>query len=122
MAVLSHQRHLFDIPDDIAYFNCSYYSPLLIASRDALHEGMIAKTHPWTRTAQDFFSDAEQIRNLGSELFGGDPDGYAIIPSASYGISTAARIMETKLNHSDEILLSTIKPPALPVVRHRLCK
>ena len=105
MAVLTNQRHLFDIPDDIAYFNCSYYSPLLKASRDALHEGVIAKTHPWTRTAQDFFDDAERIRNLESELFGGDPDGYAIVPSASYGISTAARIMEERLKSGDEILL-----------------
>jgi len=29
------QRHLFDIPDDIAYFNCAYYSPQLNESPDS---------------------------------------------------------------------------------------
>jgi len=31
------QRHLFDIPEDIAYFNCAYYSPLLKESTRRLH-------------------------------------------------------------------------------------
>jgi hypothetical protein len=28
------QRHLFNIPDDIAYFNCAYNSPQMNESRD----------------------------------------------------------------------------------------
>ena len=26
---LPSQRHLFDIPDDVAYLNCAYMSPLM---------------------------------------------------------------------------------------------
>jgi hypothetical protein len=26
--MIPSQRHLFDIPEDIAYFNCAYMSPL----------------------------------------------------------------------------------------------
>jgi len=60
MTTLPSQRHLFDIPRDIAYFNCAYYSPQLNASRDRLLEGVRAKSHPWTRVAAGFFDDAER--------------------------------------------------------------
>jgi selenocysteine lyase/cysteine desulfurase len=99
------QRHLFDIPDDIAYFNCAYYSPQLNETRKRLTEGAMSKSHPWERTARDFFSDAELIRSLAGEIFGGDADGYAVIPSASYGLSTAARAVEPQLGKGDSILI-----------------
>jgi selenocysteine lyase/cysteine desulfurase len=53
----------------------------------------------------DFFSDSEVIRKSASEIFGGDADGYAIIPSASYGLSTAARAVEPQLGKADSILI-----------------
>ena len=82
---MNSQLHLFDIPDDVAYFNCAYYSPLLNESRNRLVEGAKSKCHPWERTAPDFFTDAEKIRKSAADLFGGEPDGYAIVPSVSYG-------------------------------------
>ncbi len=99
------QRHLFDIPDDIAYFNCAYYSPQLNASRDKLIEGVRTKSHPWERTPPDFFTDAETFRMISAEIFGGDSDGFAIVPAASYGISTAARAVEPHLGKGDSILV-----------------
>ena len=73
---MNSQRHLFDIPDDIAYFNCAYYSPQLNESRTRLLEGVKQKSHPWERKPSDFFSDAETIRNSAAVLFGGDSNGY----------------------------------------------
>ncbi len=105
MTILPSQRHLFDIPDDIAYFNCAYYSPQLSESRRRLHSGVDAKSHPWERTGADFFEDAETLRRLARELFGGDDDGYAVVPAASYGVSTAARAVEPRLQSGDRILL-----------------
>ena len=102
---MKSQRHLFDIPDDIAYFNCAYYSPQLNESRNKLNEGVKSKSHPWERTPPDFFTDAEKIRLSASEIFGGDKDGYAIIPSVSYGTSTAARAIESQLGKRDSILI-----------------
>ena len=99
------QRHLFDIPDDIAYFNCAYYSPQLNESRNKLLEGVRSKSHPWERTPPDFFTDAEQIRRTAAGIFGGDPDGYALVPSVSYGLSTAARAVEPQLGKNDSILI-----------------
>ncbi|HAM99659.1 MAG TPA: aminotransferase [Marinilabiliales bacterium] len=103
--MIQSQRQLFDIPDDIAYFNCAYNSPQLNESRKRLQSGVSAKSHPWERTASSFFDDAETIRRLASDILGGDPDGYAIIPAASYGLSTAARAIEPQLHTGDNILL-----------------
>jgi len=102
---MNSQRHLFDIPDDIAYFNCAYYSPQLNESRTRLLEGVKQKSHPWERKPSDFFSDAETIRNSAAVLFGGDSNGYAIIPSVSYGIGTAVRAVEPQLGKGDSILI-----------------
>ena len=44
--MIPNQRHLFDIPDDIAYFNCAYMSPQLKAVRAAGHAGVDRKTSP----------------------------------------------------------------------------
>ena len=103
--MIQSQRKLFDIPDDIAYFNCAYNSPQLNESKKRLLSGISAKSHPWERTASSFFDDAETIRGLASDIFGGDSDGYAIIPAASYGLSTAARAIEPQLQSGDNILL-----------------
>jgi selenocysteine lyase/cysteine desulfurase len=105
MIELSSQRHLFDIPKEIAYFNCAFNSPQLNESQNRLHIGVNTKSHPWERMADDFFDTAEIIRILASSIFGGDADGYAIIPSASYGLSTAARAIEPKLQSGDRIVV-----------------
>ena len=108
MSSLSSQRHLFDVPKEIAYFNCAYNSPQLIESKARLHLGVESKSHPWERTPKSFFDDAERIRQLASNIFDGDSDGFAIIPAASYGISTAARAIEPHLQADDKILLLVI--------------
>lgn len=116
MKTLETQRHLFDIPDEIAYFNCAYFSPQLKESSARLITGVNAKAHPWEKTVSSFFDDAETIRQQLAALFGGDADGYAITPSVSYGISTAARAVEPTLRKADKILViadefpSTIYP------------
>lgn len=91
MPIIPSQRRLFDVPDDIAYFNCAYNSPQLNESKHRLLAGACAKGHPWERTQASFCGDAEQIRSLSADIFGGDADGYAVVPAASYGLSTAAR-------------------------------
>nr|WP_319513935.1 aminotransferase class V-fold PLP-dependent enzyme [uncultured Cohaesibacter sp.] len=105
MKLLPTQRHLFDIPQDIAYFNCAYNAPLLREAGAALTEGALSKCHPWNRTPSDFFEPAEEFRRLAARAFGGDSDCYAVIPSASYGTSAVGRIFETILSKGDEILV-----------------
>lgn len=105
MSIIPSQRHLFDIPDEIAYFNCAYNSPQLKESQKRLLAGVGTKSRPWERTPASFFDDAETIRRVSSNIFGGDSHGYAVIPAASYGLSTAARAIEPHLKSGDRILV-----------------
>lgn len=121
MSTIKTQRALFTIPEDIAYFNCAYNSPLLKDSLQRLHRGVDSKGHPWERTPKDFFNDAEIIRTLASDIFGGDSDGYAVVPSASYGLSTAARIIEASLTEKDSILVIDEEFPSIVFPLQRIC-
>lgn len=85
------QRHLFDIPDDVAYLNCAYMSPLLTRVRDAAVAGLARKTHPWQIVPHDFFSGSDALRSAFARLINARADDIAIVPAASYGLSTAAR-------------------------------
>ena len=87
---LANQRNLFEIPDEIAYLNCAYMSPLPKAARIAGQEGVARKSRPWTITAPDFLGGSETARGLFAQLVGADAEGVAIIPSVSYGVATAA--------------------------------
>src|SRR5262249_31801148 len=105
MIDIGSQRTLFDVPAGVAYFNTAYNAPLLNSSRERLMASPCAKSHPWERPASDFFADAERVRELAAGLFGGDSDGYAVVPASSYGISTAARAVEPTLGSGDRIVL-----------------
>jgi selenocysteine lyase/cysteine desulfurase len=89
--MLPNQRHLFDIPDDVAYLNCAYMSPLMKQVVDAGHAGLARKQHPWELTAAQFFTGSEEFRSVAAQVLGADADCVAIVPSASYGVATAAR-------------------------------
>ncbi len=85
------QRSLFDLPDDVAYFNCAYMSPLMQPVVAAGTAGVARKARPWEIVPADFFAGPERARGLFADLIGGAADNVAVIPAASYGIATAAR-------------------------------
>ena len=88
--MLACQRHLFDIPDDVAYLNCAYMSPLMRAVVGAGNAGLAQKEHPWEITPDEFFAGAEEFRTTAAQLLDAPADCVAIASSASYGIATAA--------------------------------
>ena len=85
------QRHLFDIPDDVAYLNCAYLSPLMKPALEAGTAGLARKAHPWELTPEKFFTGSDEFRTTAAPLLDCSADCIAIVPSASYGIATAAR-------------------------------
>ncbi|HET9620296.1 MAG TPA: aminotransferase class V-fold PLP-dependent enzyme [Kofleriaceae bacterium] len=89
--MLACQRHAFDVPDDIAYFNCAYMAPMLRAVREASQRALDHVARPWQVGADDFFAPAERARERFAALIGARADDVAIVPSASFGVSTAAR-------------------------------
>ena len=90
MSLIPCQRDLFEIPAEIAYFDCAKMSPLLRAARAAGERGLHRKSRPWEIRASDFFDEAERVRALAARLIGSAPDDIAIVPAASYGLATAA--------------------------------
>jgi len=87
---LPPQRHLFDIPDDVAFLNCAYISPLPKASLAAGEEGARRKARPWTIVPADFFTASETVRGLFAGLINASADDIAFAPAVSYGMAQAA--------------------------------
>lgn len=85
------QRHLFDLPDDVAYLNCAYLSPLMKAVMRAGQQGAKLEASPWEITPRDFFTTTEIARELFAQVVNASANDIAIVPAASYGIATAAR-------------------------------
>lgn len=87
---LPSQRHLFDIPRDVAWLNCAYMSPLMNSAVAAGDSGIRRKARPWSITPPDFFGEPEETRALFGRIVGCAGDDVSIVPSASYGIAVAA--------------------------------
>lgn len=91
---IPNQRHLFDIPDEVAYLNCAYMGPLMHSVVEAGERGIRAKARPWGISPDDFFDEGERARERFARIIGADAEGVALIPAASYGLSCAARNIE----------------------------
>ena len=83
-------RDLFEIPEGVTYLNCANMAPQLRSITQAGLRAVREKATPWKLSAAEWFSGAEELRLLAARVIGSDPDGVALVPSASYGIATAA--------------------------------
>ena len=88
---LPSQRHLFELPDDIAYLRCAASAPQLRRVHEAGRRGLAKKARPWVTGSYEAFGQVEEAREAFAGLIGASSDDIAINPSASYGISVAAR-------------------------------
>jgi selenocysteine lyase/cysteine desulfurase len=88
--MLPSQRHLFDIPNDVAYMNCAFMSALPRATVAAGERGLRRKASPWTIDPSDFFADSEAVRARFAQLINATAEGIALVPSVSYGMAQAA--------------------------------
>ena len=101
---LQHQKHLFDIPEEITYLNIAAQSPSFKSIYEAGLEGLKQKNRPYSITISDYFEPVTELKKLFAELV--DVDDYnriATIPAVSYGIATVAN--NIKLNAGDEIIV-----------------
>jgi selenocysteine lyase/cysteine desulfurase len=102
--VLSSQRELFEIPEDVAYLNCAYMSPQLRAVRAVGEEAVERKSRPWEILPRDFFENTETARKLFAQVVGGDAEGVAIVPSVSYGMAVATANIPLKAGQNVVLL------------------
>ncbi|HZA87159.1 MAG TPA: aminotransferase class V-fold PLP-dependent enzyme, partial [Acidimicrobiales bacterium] len=90
--MLADQRAQFvEIDDEVAYLNTASLSPLLRSVRAAGEAALVQRGRPWTITADHWFSDVERLRSSIARLINGSPEGVALVPASSYGLSVAAR-------------------------------
>jgi selenocysteine lyase/cysteine desulfurase len=88
--MLSDQRHLFDVPDDVAYMNSAYFGPRLRSVAEAGMGAMGLTGTPWNVGPSHFFEPVERLRSTVGALFGDNADSVALIPGVSYGMGVAA--------------------------------
>lgn len=102
--MLNSQRHLFSIPDEITYLNCSFLGPQLNASTKAGHKAIKLKQNPWQIMPADFFTTVDRLRQLSATLLETQPENIALVPSTSYGMAIAAKNLPIEKGQSIALL------------------
>jgi selenocysteine lyase/cysteine desulfurase len=91
--MLASQRALFEMPRHICYLNSASYSPLPLRTLEAGRAAVGRKGTPWTIDAAFAHQQHERARTAAARLIQADPDDIALIPSISYGVATAAKVL-----------------------------
>jgi selenocysteine lyase/cysteine desulfurase len=91
--MLASQRGLFEIPRHICYLNSASYSPLPLRTQEAGRAAVGRKAMPWTLDAAFANRQHERARLAAAALIHADPADVALIPSISYGVATAAKLL-----------------------------
>jgi selenocysteine lyase/cysteine desulfurase len=91
--MLASQRALFDVPRDICYLNSASYSPLPLKTQEAARAAVGRKAKPWTLEPSFANTQHDRARAAAARLIHADPADMALIPSISYGVATAAKIV-----------------------------
>ena len=118
--MISCQRQLFDIPDDVAFFNCSVLAPILRSSRDAGLVSVTRKAQPWRVGRAERIEEPDRLRALFAGLIGATLQDIALIPAASYGIATAALNLPVKAGQHIVVLRDQYPNNVLPWVQKRV--
>lgn len=101
--IIPNQRALFSIPENISYLNCANMAPFMRSVEEAGGLAIGQRREPWTISAGQWFSPAEELRSLFGGLIGAEKDQIALVPSVSYGIAIAKN--NIKLEPSQKIVV-----------------
>src|SRR5580704_17453972 len=91
--MLASQRALFEMPRDICYLNSASWSPLPRRTLEAGRAAVGRKGTPWTLEPDFANHQHERARTAAARLINADPANIALIPSISYGVATAAKLL-----------------------------
>ena len=91
--MLACQRDLFEMPRHVCYLNSASYSPLPLKTQVAGRAAVLRKATPWTLDAAFANTHHERARTAAARLIDADPADIALIPSVSYGVATAAKVV-----------------------------
>ena len=97
------QKDLFLIEEGLTYLNCANMSPMLKTVNEAGLQALETRATPWKISSEDWFTNAEKLRNLAAKVFQTNSNNIALVPSVSYGLAVAAK--NFKLNAGKEIIV-----------------
>ncbi|MGO9963959.1 MAG: aminotransferase class V-fold PLP-dependent enzyme [Acidimicrobiales bacterium] len=111
---------MFDVPEDIAYFNTANMSPLLRCVREAGETGLARRAAPWAINAEDWFSDVERLRGLFAGLLGTSDEGISLVPATSYGLAVTAGSLTA--SRGDQVVVLAGEYPSNFYTWRRFCE
>lgn len=88
--MLTNQKSLFSLPEDLHYLNCASRAPLLNAAQDLGVAGLRRQIAPVSLGPEEYKQESEDLRGAVAGLINASPDQIAITPSVSYGVAIAA--------------------------------
>jgi selenocysteine lyase/cysteine desulfurase len=91
--MLASQRDLFQMPRDICYLNSASWSPLPLRTLEAGRAAVGRKGTPWTLEPAFANGQHARARTAAARLINADAADIALIPSISYGVATAAKVL-----------------------------
>ena len=96
--MISCQKDLFNLSNELIYLNCAYMSPFLKTVEEAGIEGIRKRRNPaLSITPQDFFTHSNRLKTLFAQLVNvPDFQRIAIHPAVSYGMAIVAKNLDCK--------------------------
>ncbi|MCG8468128.1 MAG: aminotransferase class V-fold PLP-dependent enzyme [Gemmatimonadetes bacterium] len=88
---LACQKDEFRLDPGAHYLNCAYLGPIPRSVEEVGIEGIRRKRSPTPFPSEAFFTGCDRARERFGRLVAAPADRIAILPAASYGITTAAR-------------------------------
>jgi len=92
--MLACQRHLFDLPDEVCFFNAASWSPLPLSAVEAGRQAATLKARPWELHEEFDQMQFERARSAAGGLINASSDDIALISSVGYGVATAAKVFK----------------------------
>lgn len=109
--MLTNQKYLFNLPENIIYLNGAYMSPQLKSVETAGHNAVTKQNFPHKIGVDDFFNGPKNLKKAFAKLIEApNYNNIAIIPSASYGIANVAN--NVALEAGDEIIIVDAQFPS----------
>src|SRR5690606_9471663 len=76
---------------DVLYLDCAARAPMLRGVHAAALAALQANAAPWTQSPDALAARVEAVRALAAGLLDGNAEAVALVPSAAFALSTAAR-------------------------------
>lgn len=119
--MLDCQRHRFRLPDDLVYLNLAYMAPLADTVEAAGVEGVRRRRDPTCLGVPEMFDEVDALKaGIAKILHIPEPSRMAVVASASYGLSTAARNLDDQ--PGTDVVVCSAQFPSNYYVWKRYCQ